>query len=176
MINLINKKKISSDNYISVLLVISYLAFVVIFRLEWIMSVIVYPFVALLFTGLLMITGRINKKNRRDDRSVLKILLGFFYMIFSVLFLFFILSQPNVKARNIINLTAFPIFIVGIAGIVKGFNIDIYSLKHRISNIIIGFVTLVVCIFAFSSPTILPNIFYRLHFITLSLVLILNIM
>jgi hypothetical protein len=140
------------------------------------MSVIVYPFVALFFTGLLKIISRINKRSRVDDRSVFKILLSFFYMIFSVLFLFFILSQPTVKAQNIVNLAAFPIFIVGVAGIIKGIKIDIYSLKHRISNIIIGIVTLVMCMLAFNSPAILPNSFYRLHFTTLSLVLLLNIL
>ena len=64
MLELINKEKIRADNYITGFLVVSYLGFALFFRLEWIMSVIIYPFVALFFYGALKVMNGVNKRNR----------------------------------------------------------------------------------------------------------------
>ncbi len=44
---IIDKNKIKADNYISVLIIASFLLFALIFKLEALLSVIVYPFACL---------------------------------------------------------------------------------------------------------------------------------
>ncbi|MFW9781843.1 MAG: DUF308 domain-containing protein, partial [Candidatus Heimdallarchaeota archaeon] len=120
MLELIDKQKVRADNYITGFLVIFYLIFAVFFRLEWIMSVIVYPFVALFFYGLLKIINASHRRNNRNDESINKILFGIISMMLSIFILYIIMVQPNVTSQLIVNLTAFPLVIVGFAGIIKG--------------------------------------------------------
>jgi len=176
MIDLIHKDKIRADNYISVVIIVSLLYFVLFFRLEALMLVLVYPLVALFFYGIIKIINGSNKRNRGNDRNLNRILFGVLSIIFAVLILMYILRQPNVTVQTIINLTAFPLMIVGIAGIVKGSVIKIYSIKYCIVNIIIGIMTIVVCILAFLSPVIIPQDFILIHTISLSITLLVNIL
>lgn len=175
-IDLIHKNKIRADNYITGFILIFFLVFAVFFRLEWIMSVIVYPFVALFFFGLIKIINGANKRNRGDEKKLNRILLGSLSIIFSVLFLYFILNQPDVRPQNIIVLIAYPMLIVGIAGIVKGSLINIYSLKYRIINIIIGITTIIICFIAFTFPFLTPSYLNWIHFVTLSIALLFNVL
>ncbi|MFX0028029.1 MAG: hypothetical protein ACFE8B_02375 [Candidatus Hermodarchaeota archaeon] len=176
MIDLIHKNKIRADNYITGFIVLFFLAFALFFRLEWIMSVIVYPFVALFFYGLIKIINGVNKRNRGNDKNLNRILFGTISMIFSLFFLYFIITQPNMEVKNIIVLIAYPMIIVGIAGIVKGSLIDIYSNKYRAINIMIGLATVIVCIIAFASPLLTPSNLIWVHFISLSISLLFNVL
>ena len=176
MIDLINKEKIQADNYITGFLVLFFLGFAMFFRLEWIMSVIIYPFVALFFFGLLKIINDTNRRSRGNEKNLNRTLLGIVSMLFSVFFLCFILIQPNMSFQNIINLIAFPMVIVGVAGIIKGTLISSYSVIYRTINVIIGFVTIIVCGLAFFSPYFIPQEFNWLHMISLSLALLVNVL
>jgi hypothetical protein len=176
MIDLIHKEKIRADNYITGFLVLFFLAFALFFRLEWIMSVIVYPFVALFFYGILKIINGAHKRNRGNDRNLNRILLGIASIIFSVFFLYFIIIQPDIRFHNIINLIAFPMLIVGIAGIIKGALINSYSITHRMRNIVIGLATLIVCLLAFVSQYIIPQKLMWINIISLSTALLLNVL
>lgn len=174
--DLIHKEKIQADNYISGFLLLFFLGFALFFRLEWIMSVIVYPFVALFFYGILKIINSTNKRNRGNDKNLNKTLLGIVSMIFSVFFLYFIFRQPNMSFQNIINLIAFPMVIVGVAGIIKGTLVTSYSETHRTINVIIGFATIMVCGIAFFSPYIIPQEFIWFNMISLSMALLINVL
>lgn len=174
--DLIHKEKIRADNYITGFLVLFFLGFAVFFRLEWIMSVIVYPFVALFFYGILKIINSTNKRNRGNDKNLNRTLLGIVSIIFSVFFLYFILRQPNMSLQNIINLIAFPMVIVGVAGIIKGTLIGSYSVTHRTINVIIGFATLIVCGLAFFSPYIIPEALIWFNMVSLSMALLINVL
>ena len=176
MIELIHKDKIRADNYISVLLMLSYCGFLLFFRLEWWLSILVYPLVALFFYGIIKIINGYNKRNRGNVGNLNSILFGVVSIIFSTLMLNFILRQPNVTLQTIINLTAFPLIIVGFAAIIKGSIIKIYPIKYCIINIVIGIMTIVVCILAFLSPAIIPQDFILIHIITLSITLLVNIL
>ena len=176
MIDLIHKDKIRADNHISVVIIVSLLCYVLFFRLEALMSVLVYPLVALFFYGIMKIINGSNKRNRGNDSNLNRILFGILSIIFAVLILMFILRQPNVTVQTIINLTAFPLMIVGMAGIIKGSVIKIYSIKYCIINIIIGIMTIVVSILAFLSPVIIPQDFILIHAISLSIALLVNIL
>lgn len=172
----INKQKIRADNFITIFLVVGYLFFTLFLRIEGLMGIIVYPFTALLAVGFIKIISSLNKRNRGKDNNFPGILLGLCYIIFSLWFLSFLFSMPNVTTQIIINLVAFPIIIVGISAIIKGIIINTFSMKFRISNIIIGGFTIEVCSLAFSSPIFLPRSFFLFHIITLSITLLLNVL
>ena len=140
------------------------------------MSVIVYPFVGLFFYGVLKIMNGANKRNRGNNKNLNRILFGIVSILFSLSFLGFILSQPNVKFQNIINLASYPMVVVGLAGIVKGFIIDVYSKKYRQINILVGVVTLWVCMLAFYSHIVVPLDLKLFHLISLVCILIINIL
>ncbi|MFX1311391.1 MAG: hypothetical protein ACFFHD_02100 [Promethearchaeota archaeon] len=172
----INKKKIYADNVITIFLVVGYLFFALILRIEGLMGIIVYPFTALFAEGFLKVFSSLNKRNRGKDNNFLKILVGLSYMIFSLWFLSFLFSMPNVTTQIIINLVAFPMTIVGISGIIKGIIIDIYSLRFRILNIIIGGFTIGICSLAYLSPIFLPRSFFLFHIVALLLILLFNVL
>jgi len=171
-IELIPKKKIRADDYIIIILTISYLLFAVVFSLIAILGIIVYPFVALTIIGFLKIIDGLKKRNNNGFRNINKILLGFIFITISLMFLYWLLTRPSITPHILISLLTFPIMIVGFAGIIKGLIIDIYRLKHRVLNICIGFITIVICLIAFSSTTY-NFIFY---IILLSLTVLFNVL
>ncbi|MFW9880982.1 MAG: hypothetical protein ACFFG0_48590 [Candidatus Thorarchaeota archaeon] len=170
-LEVINKNKIRADDYISIAVVVFYIIFALLYLMDAILSMIVYPFISLAVWGILKIIGTFNKRNNDNHGKLNKFLFGIISFVFSILFLWFILSQPNITPQRIISIIAFPMMIVAFAGIIKGLIIDIYSLKHRIMNIIIGIITLVFSLIGF---------FYLIrdflfNFIAISLTLLFNI-
>ncbi|MFW9825024.1 MAG: hypothetical protein ACFFE4_18935 [Candidatus Thorarchaeota archaeon] len=175
MIELIPKDKIRADDYISGFLILSYILFALFFRLELIMSLLVYPFISLFFFGLAKIFNGTHKRNRGNRKNFNRVLFGIFAITFSIAFLNFFMTQPNVTFNNIVNLTAYPILIVGFASIVKGRVINAYSIKQRDISIIIGFITMILCMLALFSARIFPPELNIFHIITLPSILLVNI-
>ncbi len=173
---IVNKDKVRADSYILGILVVFYLVFLLVFKIEAIFNFIAYPLVALLIQGILKIISGLNKRNRERGNNFTQILLGIIYIIFSSWFLRYLISFPNITLQTLINLIAFPMIIVGIAGIIKSIIIKIYSLKYRIINIIIGGITIAICMMAFASPLIFPESFFLFHIIVFLIILILNIL
>ncbi|MFX1311390.1 MAG: DUF308 domain-containing protein, partial [Promethearchaeota archaeon] len=136
----------------------------------------VYPFVSLIIYGALKIIEALNKRNKGKTDNPVKFLFGILSITFSILFLRFILSYPNVTPQIILNLIAFPLIIVGLAAIVKAKMINIYLMKYRILNMIIGVITIIVCFLTFFSQSIFPKNFFLLQFTSLCIVLFLNIL
>ncbi|MFX1304333.1 MAG: DUF308 domain-containing protein [Promethearchaeota archaeon] len=170
-LELLNKKKIRADDYISILAILNFFVFFIFFRLEAIIAIAVYPLAALTIYGLLNIINGLNKKLNNGHVNVNKILRGIFYIICSISFLIYIVFHPNTKLYIMISLFAFIIINVGIAGIIKGLMIDSYSKKNRVVNIILGIITIIICIIVFSSR--MNNFLYNI--VVLSLTLLLNI-
>jgi len=175
MIELIHKDKIRADNYISGFLIVSYLLFALFFRLELIMSLLVYPFISLFFYGIAKIINGISKRNRGNQKNLNRVLFGITSIIFSVAFLNFFMAQPNVSFQNVINLAAYPILIVGFASIVKGRFINAYSRKHRDISTTIGLLTMLISMLALLSSGILPPESSVFHLFSLSIILMVNI-
>ena len=173
---LVNKDKIRADSYILGFLVIFYLIFVLLFKIEAIFNIIVYPLVALASQGFLKIISSLNKRNRGRGDNFTQILLGIIYIFLSLWFLGYLISFPNITSKTLINLIAFPMVIVGIAGIIKSTIIKIYAMKYRIINSIIGGITIVISMMAFTSPVILPKSIFLFHIIAFLIVLILNVL
>ncbi len=169
-IDLIDKKKIKADDYISILIAVNYLVFALFFHLETLISIIVYPFVALALYGIIKIINFLNKRNSKEG-SPIKFLFGIVCIMVSIFFLWFMIMQPNFTALVLMNLIAFPMIIVGFAGIIKGALIDIYSKKHRSVTIIVGIITILVCLLVFSHA--FDNLFISIS--ALSIILLLNV-
>jgi len=172
MLDLIDKNKIRADDYITISMILMYLLYAIFFTLEAYVSLIVYPLIALMVTGILKIVNSLKKKNRGNDSNFNQILRGIIYIIFGWFFINNILIQPNITPNRIITLIAFPLVIVGMAGIIKGILIDIYSAKHRVLNILIGLVTLIISVMAFASTE--EN--YIIYILTLSTIFLINIL
>jgi uncharacterized membrane protein HdeD (DUF308 family) len=170
--DIIDKNKIRADDYITILMVVSYALFALFFRREAFLSIIVYPFAALTVFGVLKIINALNKRNNEGSRRTNKILFGIIAIIFSILFLNLILFQPNMTSQILIALISFPLLVVGYAGIIKGLIVDKYSVKHRIVSIFIGTVTVVLCMLS------LFNLFFDFlyNIIALVIILFLNIL
>lgn len=168
---IINKNKIKADDYISVFMIVSYLLFALFFRIEAFMSIVVYPFASLGIFGVLKIVNALNKRNPVQGKGN-KMLVGIIYIIFSVSFLGFLFTMPSITSHIIISLISFPLLIVGFAAIVKGILVDIYLVKHRVINMIIGISTIIVCFIAFSD--IVNNLLFNI--IILSLTFLINVL
>ena len=175
MIELIHKDKIRADDYISGFLLISYILFALFFRLEAIMSLLVYPFIALFFYGIAKIINGTNKRNRGNRKNLNRVLFGIISITFSVVSLNFFMSQPNVTFQNVINLAAYPVLIVGFASVIKGKFINAYSRKYRDINIGIGVISMVICVLTLFSSRISPSEFNIFHVFSLSITLVVNI-
>jgi len=169
---LIDKNKIRADNYITILLVVCFLLFAIFFPLDALLSIIVYPFASLTCLGILNIVSVLEKRNYKNHGKLNKILSGIIYINFSVLILWFILTQPNIASQRIVALIAFPMLIVAFAGIIKGSIIDIYSLKYRRVNIYIGIITFIICMLVLLN--VMNNFLFNI--IVLSLTLLINIL
>jgi len=175
MINITHKKKLRADEYISGFLIITYFAFALFFRVEALLVLIVYPFVALFFYGIIKIMTGFSKRNRGDGNNLNRVLLGIISIFFSLAFLYFIVSQPNISFQTIINISALPILIVGFAGIVKGRFISIYSTKWRILNIGIGVISVGFSMLALVSSYSIYQDLILFNIISLSIILLVNI-
>ena len=171
-LRLIYKYKIRSDNYVSILMVMGFVIYFLFFTLEAILSLIVYPLTSLFVSGVLRIIDGLNKKKNEGYIKINQILIGTIYILFSVSFLIFILSFPGVTFHLILALIAFPMIFFGFAGIIKGLIVDIYSSTQRVINIIIGFITLIICYTAFTSNE--NNFLFNV--ISLFIIIILNVL
>lgn len=171
-IELLNKKKVQADNYISLLIIISYLGYVLFFRLEALVAIAVYPVVALGIYGFSKIVSGLRRKINYGFGNINKILLGTISIIFSLLWLNFILFRTYAPSQIIISLIAFPIMNAGFAGIIKGIIIDNYSIKHRIINIIVGIITVINCLLAFFY--VVSDFIFNI--VLLSLIILINIL
>ncbi|MFX0000132.1 MAG: hypothetical protein ACFE9Q_00825 [Candidatus Hodarchaeota archaeon] len=171
-LELVNKKKIRADDYVAIFIVISYILFFMFFHLEALLAIAVYPFVSLGVSGFIKIITAFNTKRKYKFGNINKTLLGIIYIMISVTWLNFILIEVGIPMQVMITLYAFPIMIVGFAGIIKGYLIDSYAITHRIMSIFIGVVTLIICVLM---------IFYELdsflfNIVALSFTLLFNIL
>ena len=175
MIEFKHKDKIRAEDYITGFLLIAYILFAIFFTLESLMSLLVYPLIALFFHGILIIIQGTSKRNKGNPKNLNRVLLGIISIVFSVVLLDFFVKLPEITPQNLINLAVYPIITVGFASIVKGKIVYIYSRKHRYINIIIGSITLVVCMLALLSYRIFHPSSFLFHFVSLSTTLVANI-
>jgi hypothetical protein len=157
-------------------LIINTILFALFYRLEILMALMIYPLVTTFFVGIMKIMKGTNRNNRGNQKNLNRVLYGISSIIFSILFLRFFLGQPSVTFQNIINLAAYPLLIVGFASVIKGFFINLYSMKFRIINVLIGIITMIICMLALLSPFFFPPDYVLFHILSLSTTLIFNLL
>lgn len=149
--DLMLKQKMRADTINLVIAFIGLLILALFLKITILISIIIYPICSLLFYGMIRIKKGFTKKVKETPLKILNILFGFGCILFGFLFLIFIFSYPNIGLKVIINLFAFPVILIGIAGIVKGIIISGYLNKYRALNIFIGIITVIIAIIAFIS-------------------------
>ena len=140
--DLVNKKKLRCDNIISVTLIISVVVLLVFFRLIMFASLMVYPICSLFLYGIYYVYRGLAKKEKTLNISVRKFIRGIVYLAFSTFMLLLIFSYPHITLSYIIYFLSFPVFFIGLAAILKGFIVEVYTLTYRRLNVLVGFLTI----------------------------------
>ena len=140
--DLVNKKKLRCDDIISVTLVISVVVLLVFFRLIMFVSLMVYPICSLFLYGIYYVYRGLAKKDKTLTISVRKFIRGIVYLAFSTFMLLLIFSYPHITLSYIIYFLSFPVFLIGLAAILKGSIVEVYTLTYRRLNVLVGFLTI----------------------------------
>ena len=140
--DLVNKKKLRCDNIISVTLIISVVVLLVFFRLIMFASLMVYPICSLFLYGLYYVYRGLAKKDKTLRISVLKFIRGIVYLAFSTFMFLLIFSYSHITLSYIIYFLSLPVFFIGLAAILKGSIVEVYTPTYRKLNVSIGFLTI----------------------------------
>ena len=168
--SLINKQKLLVDDIISVILIINLLFLALFIHLLALMSIGVYPLFCLLLYGLYRVYRSIFYRKLNFIRRVLNLFFGIACIIISSFILNIIFTQPNITASVIIYLLSMPIFLIGLAGLLKGLIVNVYSPLFRFLNVLIGAITVLFTVIAI----IFAETAYIFHLFTLLITLTLN--
>lgn len=144
----LHKQKVLADDFILSTIMITILVSFLFFHLILIMSLMVYPISTMFLVGIYKVMSGLFIKNLKESR-VKNLILGSFYITFSIFVLSILFSQPNITKGYIIYFLGIFLIIVGLAGIFKGVIIKSYLFKFRMVNIILGILTIIYTIFAF---------------------------
>ena len=139
----LNKQKILVDNIILAIFLIMIGILYFFFQLILFVSLVVYPMSCLLIYGFLRTHKGIFDRNLDYIKKVLNLIGGVICIISSSFMLILIFSQPPIHASYIIYFLALPSFFIGLAGVLKGLIINIYSPLSRILNIVFGIFTII---------------------------------
>lgn len=171
MLSLLNKAKVRADDIVIGTIIVSVVSlfFASIFIL--IVSSIVYPMIALFINGIIRLKRAFRDNYLESVKKLLNGLYGVFSIIVSILILGMIVIQPPITLSVLVILLGFPLQIVGFAGMAKGVMIDIYSLKYRIINILLGLITVVLSFYSIMNSDVNPPV----QLIILSTLLLLTI-
>ncbi|MBY9020407.1 MAG: hypothetical protein KGD67_05070 [Candidatus Lokiarchaeota archaeon] len=145
---LMNKQKLLVDDIISVILVIIMISLAVFSQLLAIMSLVVYPLSSLLLYGLYKSYKSIFDKKLSIIHRVLNLLFGIVSIIITSYILYYMFTRPNIPVSFIIFFLGLPTFLIGLAGLLKGLIIKVYSPLFRLLNVLIGATTVLLTIIA----------------------------
>jgi len=168
--SLMNKQKLIVDGIITVLLILTLLFLALSIQLLAFMSIGVYSLFCLLLFGIYRSYKGIMDRRLRFILRVLNLLLGIVCIIFPSYILNYMFKRPNIPASFIIYFLGIPIFFIGLAGLLKGLIVNVYSPLFRFLNVIIGATTIFFTIIAI----IFSETGYIFHLFTLLTTLTLN--
>lgn len=168
--SLMNKQKVLVDDIISVILIIILLSLVLFIQLLAIMSIGVYSFFCLIGYGLYRSYKSIMNRRLKFIFRVLNLSFGIACIIIPSYILNYMFTRANIPASFIMFFLGMPTFLIGLAGLLKGLIVNVYSPLFRFLNVIIGantiFFTVIAIIFSETG--------YIFHLFTLLTTLTLN--
>ncbi len=168
--SLLNKQKVLVDDIITVVLLTMVLS-IIIFNISLaLISLAVYPFFSLLVYGSYRAYKSIFDRNLIFIFRVLNLSFGITSIIFSITFINALLTHRNTPTSFSIYLLGMPIFLIGLAGLLKGLIIDVYSPNFRYLNIVIGATTVLFTVIAI----VFAETGFLFHLVTLLTILTLN--
>ncbi|MBY8987617.1 MAG: hypothetical protein KGD61_04105 [Candidatus Lokiarchaeota archaeon] len=168
--SLMNKQKLVVDDVISVLLLIT-IGFLIMFsQLLAIMSIAVYSLFCLILYGSYRVHKSIFNRKLSLILKVLNLLFGISSIILSSYILGIMFTQPTIPASFILYFIGAPTFLIGLAGLLKGLIVNVFSPLFRLLNILIGATT----VFFAAIAIIIGDTSFIFHIITLLTTLILN--
>lgn len=168
--SLMNKRKVIIDDIISAILLIMILSIIIFNMRLAIMSMAVYSFFCLILYGLYRSYKSFFERKLDLIRRVLNLLFGIVSIIFSSNLLYTLLTHRRTPASFTIYLLGMPIFLIGLAGLLKGLIVNVYSPKYRYLNILIGATTVLFTAIAI----IFAETGFIFHLFTLLITLTLN--
>lgn len=168
---LVDKGKLRCDNIISITLIIGVVFLFLFFRLLSYMAMMIFPFFSLFLQGTAYIYRVAKKKKYKNVKTrVFRLILGLFYIGLSSFVIWLVFSFPQLTFSYIVYFLSIFMFFIGLAAILKGFMIEVYSLFYRKANIIIGFATLIGIVFA----NYFVDLYFFLSLTSLIVLLVLN--
>jgi len=168
--SLMNKQKLLVDDIISVILVIYLFILAFFLRLLAIMSIGVYSFFCLQLYGLYRSYKGIFDRNLKFIFRVLNLSFGIASVIIPSYILNYMFTRPNIPPSFIIYFLGIPIFLIGLAGLLKGLIVNVYSPRLRILNGLIGATTVLFTV----NAIIFAETNHTFHIFTLLTTLTLN--
>ncbi|MHA1476600.1 MAG: hypothetical protein ACTSPU_00220 [Promethearchaeota archaeon] len=146
--SLMNRQKVIVDDVISVMLIII-VAYLIIFnQLFAIMSLAVYSFFCLLLYGLYRSYKCFFDRKLNLILKVLNLIFGIASVIITSYSLYIIFTRPNIPASFNIYFLGFPIFLIGLAGLLKGLIVSVFSPLFFFFYVIIGATTVLLTVIA----------------------------
>ena len=130
----------------------------------------VYPFFSLILYGFYRSYKCIFKRKLDFILRVLNLSFGIASIAFSIIFINTLLTHRRTPASFSIYLLGMPIFLIGLAGLLKGLIVNVYSPLFRFLNALIGAITVYFTVTAI----IYPETGYIFHLFTLLTTLTLN--
>ncbi len=164
-----NQKKLV-DDIISAFLLLIILFQALFNQLLAIMSIAVYPLFFLLLYGFYRFYMSIFNEKLILIHRVLNLSFGIASIIFSSYVLNLLFTQPNITVGFVIYFLGIPTFLIGLAGLLKGLIVKVYSPIFRFLNALIGAITV---FFTFIAITF-AELGFIFHLFTLLTTLTLN--
>ncbi|MHA1376400.1 MAG: hypothetical protein ACTSR7_19145 [Promethearchaeota archaeon] len=168
--DLFNKKKLICDDIILITLFLSILVIFVFFRLIVFVSMMFYPFASLFLYGIFYTYKGLSKKDRSLTTRMLRLILGIVSLAFSTSMILLIFSYPHITLSYVIYFLSLPTLFIGLAAILKGSIVKVYTSIYRKLNILIGFLTFCITFLALYYA----EAYFILSLISLLFLLILN--
>lgn len=169
--DLVDKGKLRCDNIISITLIIGLIFLLLFFRILTYMSLMIFPFFSLFLHGTVYIYRVAKKKKYKTVKTrVFRLILGIFYLGLSSFVIWLFFSFPEITFSYLVYFLSIFMVFIGLAAILKGFMVEVYSLFYRKANIIIGFATLIGIVLAIY----FVDFYFILSFTSLIVLLALN--
>ena len=168
--SLMNKRKVLVDDIMSIILLIDIVFTVLFNQLLAVVSMGVYSLFCLQLYGFYRFFISIFKKKLNSILRVLNFSFGIASIIIPSYILSFMITQPKISASFIIVFLSIPIFLIGLAGLLKGLIVNAYSPLFRFLNVLIGAFTVLFTVIAI----VFVETSYVFHLFTLFTTLILN--